>query len=713
MSHRLLVVPTARGVGLTSVCLGLVRALDRLGVRHAFVKPIGTASGTPDRSSALIRLTTELTAPEPIPRREAEDMLGEGKEALLLERVVEQVERASRDADVVVVEGLVPVADVVYATRLNIAMAEALDAELVLVAAPGEDDPVKVADNVDIAARAYEELGRDGHCCILNKVRSKADDQGPSSMMLAGPAEPRDDIKAFRKALAFEHLHPLGIIPFEPELAALRVKQLADGIGAKALNEGRWIHRRVREVALCAATVKNAAARFRPGTLVITPGDRDDILLAAALAELQGAQLAGVLLTGGWKPDGRVLELCKPALNTGLPLLSVASDSYTTAAKVHDVPRDVPRDDRERAEVVMNFIASHLDSAWLAGLAKEARTPSMTTPAFRYRLVERARAAKRIIVMPEGDEPRTVTAASICAERGIAEVVLLGEPDAIEAVARRQGVSLGEGVRIVDPREVKHEYVAPMVSLRKHKGLTEAAASDQLGDTVVLGTMMLKQDEVHGLVSGAVHTTANTIRPALQLIKTAPDSKLVSSVFFMCLPTQVLVYGDCAVNPNPNAEQLAEIALQCADSAAAFGIEPCVAMISYSTGSSGAGEGVDKVVRATAIAKKLRPELLIDGPLQYDAAAVAEVGKKKAPSSPVAGQATVFVFPDLNTGNTTYKAVQRSANVVSMGPMLQGLAKPVNDLSRGASVEDIVFTIALTAIQPNEYEVAAAGLFTP
>jgi phosphate acetyltransferase len=263
---------------------------------------------------------------------------------------------------------------------------------------------------------------------------------------------------------------------------------------------------------------------------------------------------------------------------------------------------------------------------------------------------------------------------------------------------------LGAGVEIIDPAKVRDKYVARLVELRKSKGMTEVIAQEHLKDTVVLGTMMLEANDVQGLVSGAVHTTANTIRPPLQIIKTAPNASLVSSVFFMLLPEQVLVYGDCAINPDPNAEQLAEIAIQSAESAAAFGIEPRVAMISYSTGSSGKGADVDKVREATRIAKEKRPDLVIDGPLQYDAAIMENVAKSKAPDSPVAGKATVFVFPDLNTGNTTYKAVQRSAELVSIGPMLQGMRKPVNDLSRGALVDDIVYTVALTAIQAKQAE---------
>ena len=285
--------------------------------------------------------------------------------------------------------------------------------------------------------------------------------------------------------------------------------------------------------------------------------------------------------------------------------------------------------------------------------------------------------------------------------------MLLGKREIIENVAASQGLTLPAGLEILDPDDIRSQYVAPMVELRKSKGLTDVQAIAQLEDTVVLGTMMLAVGEVDGLVSGAVHTTASTVRPALQLIKTAPGSSIVSSVFFMLMPDQVLVYGDCAINPVPTAEQLAEIAKQSADSAIAFGIAPKIALISYSTGTSGTGQDVEKVRQATELAHEKYPELVLDGPLQYDAASVVEVGKQKAPNSPVAGQATVFVFPDLNTGNTTYKAVQRSANVVSIGPMLQGLRKPVNDLSRGALVDDIVFTIALTAIQAHGVQPAA------
>lgn len=360
------------------------------------------------------------------------------------------------------------------------------------------------------------------------------------------------------------------------------------------------------------------------------------------------------------------------------------------------VPADVQV---AQAQEAAKAVAAQLNADVLGSeLAKPVAT-HLAPAAFRYQMMARARAANKRIVLPEGNEPRTIAAAAICENKGIARCVLLAKKAEVEAVAQAKGITLPESLEIIDPDSIRERYIAPMVELRKSKGLTPEQAAEQLQDTVVLGTMMLATGDVDGLVSGAVHTTANTIRPALQLIKTAPGASLVSSVFFMLMPDQVLVYGDCAVNPNPTAEQLADIAIQSADSAKAFGIEPKVAMISYSTGSSGSGPDVETVTAATKLAQQKRPDLHIDGPLQYDAASVPSVGKQKAPDSKVAGQATVFVFPDLNTGNTTYKAVQRSAHVLSVGPMLQGLNKPVNDLSRGALIEDIVYTIALTAIQ--------------
>jgi phosphate acetyltransferase len=477
---------------------------------------------------------------------------------------------------------------------------------------------------------------------------------------------------------------------------------VAAELSAKVLAQGEARTRRVRDVAVCAMTVSNVIRALKPGTLVITPGDRNDVLLAAAMTATSGTALAGVLLTGGLEPDPGILDLCKKAFDGGLPLLQVKDGSYGAATRVSAVSTEIPLDDRERVERTMNFVADRIDSEWLRSFAKVTRRPRLSPPAFRHRLIEAARADRKRIVLPEGAEPRTLAAAAQVEARGIARCVLLGDPDQIRDVASRQGVVLPASIEIIDAALAAGRYVAPLVERRKSKGMTPQMAAQELSDTIMVATMMMALNEADGLVSGAIHTTAHTIRPALQIIRTTPGCHLVSSVFFMCLPDQVLVFGDCAVNPNPKAEELADIAIQSAESAIAFGIPPRVAMLSYSTGTSGSGEEVEKVKAATAIAQRLRPDLPIDGPLQYDAAMMPDVARQKAPDSKVAGQATVLIFPDLNTGNVSYKAVQRSAGVVSMGPMLQGLAKPVNDLSRGCLVEDIVFTIALTAIQAQQ-----------
>jgi phosphate acetyltransferase len=706
MPQTLLVAPAGRQVGLSTVCLGLVRALDREGIRVAYVRPV--AARGDDRSGALMKLGANLSPPAPISRSAAEELLSVGDDQTLMEKVVELCARAAEGADVLVVEGLSPELGMVYSTRVNGLMLRALDAELVLVGAPSGESPAELASAMAIAAHGFGVVGQGRKAsCILNRVMpggpASAGDAQPHWLDFAGQKDVLgdDELARYRAALEEEDLRPVGIVPARWEIAAPRVKDLTDALGARVINAGDYDRSRVRRVSLCAMTVSNAVRAFRPGALIITPGDRADILLAASLAYVGGTALAGVVLTGGLEPDARVLELCSAAIAKGLPILAADRDSYRTASAVAGLTPRIPADDAERVDRVMTAVADRLDSEWLKGLARP-RVKRLSPPAFRHRLVEAARAANKRIVLPEGTEPRTIAAAAIVEARGIARCVLLGNADEVRAAAKKQGVILPASLEIIDPVAVGPAYVEPLVERRKAKGMTPAMATAELADPIMIGTVMMALDEVDGLVSGAVHTTAHTIRPALQLIRTAPGCDLVSSVFFMCLPEQVLVFGDCAVNPNPTAEQLADIAVQSADSAKAFGIEPRVAMLSYSTGTSGGGEDVAKVKLATELAQKARPDLAIDGPLQYDAAIVPEVGKSKAPKSPVAGNATVFVFPDLNTGNVTYKAVQRSANAVAIGPMLQGLAKPVNDLSRGCLVEDIVFTIALTAIQAQQ-----------
>ncbi len=708
MPRTLLIAPAGRNVGLGTVCLGLVRALDRQGMRVAFVKPIESREG--DRLVSLMMLGARLHPPEPISREKVEELLAAGDDQTLMEQVVAICNKAAEGADVLVAEGMVPESGMVFSTRVNALMMKALDAELVLVAAPRNQTPAQIADAVAIAARGYGLGAEDAPAaCILNRVCTGGSQEGSHDFSpLSGEcdtckgAQLGEQEGDLRKAIELEKLRPLAIIPCRRDLSAPRVKDVAEAIHAKVLHPGDYARRRVRDVILGAMTVPNAIKSFKPGAFLITPGDRNDLILAAGLAVQGGVPLAGLLLTGGIEPDASVLELCKEAIDSGLPVLSVPDGSYAAATHVANMSLKVPGDDAERVELSMNHVADHVDSEWVKSLARVTRAHRLSPPAFRYRLVESARAANKRIVLPEGTEPRTVVAASIVQERGIARCVLLGNPDQIREVAKKQGVRLPPSIEFIDPEKVAPNYVAALVERRKHKGMTPEMAASELGDPIMVGTMMMALGEADGLVSGAIHTTAHTIRPALQLIKTVPSCDLVSSIFFMCLPDQVLVFGDCAVNPSPTAEQLADIAIQSADSAQAFGISPRVAMLSYSTGASGTGEDVDKVKQATALAQQKRPDLALDGPLQYDAAIMPDVARQKAPKSSVAGKATVFIFPDLNAGNVTYKAVQRSANVVSIGPMLQGLNKPVNDLSRGCLVEDIVFTIVITAIQAEQ-----------
>ena len=682
MPHILLIVPTASGVGLTTSCLGLIHGFEQHGVAVGFCKPIAQrVAPRAERSNELVRLVTTIKPPESVSRERAEFLMSQGQEQLLLEEIVAGCSQIIGENDVIIVEGLASDDASLPSEHMNQALAHAFDAEVILVGSVNSHHLDDAIESVLICAKNYDsDEDRRVIGVIINCLEESA-------------------VADCREKLARCHLALIAAFPRIPALSQPRLLDLVRRIHPQVLVAGEQ-HRRIARVTILAQSLPGALAALTPDSLLITPGDRHDIIVSVVLAALGGTRFAGLLLSAGIMPDPAVVALAAPAKNIGLPILLSHANTYDTASAVQHMDREVAGDDRERAELAMS-LAQYFAPEWVAKLVGSARERRLSPPAFRFQLIDRARKANKRIVLPEGDEPRTIRAAIACHERGIARCVLLANKDALESQLRLLGLTLPKDLEVIEPSAVAERYVEPLVELRKAKGMTVTQAREELSDAIVIGTMMLKLGEVDGLVSGAVHTTAHTIRPALQLIKTAPGSSLVSSIFFMCLPEQVVVYGDCAVNPDPTAEQLADIALQSADSARAFGIEPRVAMISYSTGMSGSGSDVDKVREATRLARQRRPELAIDGPLQYDAAAIASVARNKLPDSAVAGHANVFIFPDLNTGNTTYKAVQRSAQVVSIGPMLQGLAKPVNDLSRGALVEDIVYTIALTAIQAN------------
>lgn len=718
--------PTTPGVGLTSISLGLFRALDRQGLPVGFFKPIRQPTDTgKERSTHFLRSTGISHPIEPLPFQHAQELLKSGKEGRLLQDVVELFEKGCAEQNhtntVFVVEGLQPTAEQPELDNLNRLIIKALNAEVIIVSnLPQIGTEIDLDTFQDRLRNIAFPLGGLSDSIVLGCIVNKYN--APESPFITKSintelSQFRDPTELLKQCKVFqeEDFSLLGAIPWEKKVSSPRTYDMAQHLGAYVLNEGEIKTRRVSSVKIVARSVKHMILpALQPGTLIITPADRDDIILAVCMAALNGVPFAGLALTGDYEPDKNVMNLCDKAFKTGLPLLLLSSDSFESAAHAASIDMQVAIDDIERIEAIMDFTAERLDISHLLHRIELVREPRLSPAAFMYLLTNLARQKKRRIVLPEGTEPRIIRAAAICHERSIAQCVLIGEPNEIRRLADAQGINLPPDLEIVNPdNEVRMNYVDSMVALRKHKGLASQSAFAQLEDATVLGTMMLAVGEVDGLVSGAVHSTANTVRPALQLIKTRSGSKLISSIFFMCLPNQVLIYGDCAINPDPNAEELADIAIQSAASAEAFGIEPRIAMLSYSTGSSGKGCDVEKVREATRIAQELRPDLLIDGPMQYDAACNAEVAISKAPNSKVAGRATVLVFPDLNTGNTTYKAVQRTANVVAVGPMLQGLRRPVNDLSRGALVDDIVYTIALTAIQAGEAQEVMTNLPKP
>ena len=703
----ILLVPTAEGVGLTSACLGLVYALECQGIKAGFLKPFSQdAAAHADSSTALYRHISQSATVEPLNYTALTTRLALGQIDELLEDAVRLHREVSKKHEIIIVEGLVPNQRDGFAAQLNAQLAQALDAKVVIVSTADLNNAKRSADQVQAQLRHFALERMLGVLFMRTKGLNDAQipvTLDPSLRLVNETARFAQALQQSHTHLGGQHLPIIGLVPFSNTLSVPRISDLALHIQATWLNQGEQ-QRRVLNSSLIGGNIGNELQKFVAGELIISAADRVEALLAAQLANQNGTPLAGVVLTEQTAPNTDILNFCH-SHKSNLPILHTSLSAFETLQRIQNFCNEIPQDDTTRAEQVTHFVASHLDPDWVNQLVSNTQKPRLSPSAFRHELVQKSISAKKRIVLPEGDEPRTIEAAAICQSRGIAQCVLLAKPADVAEVAKARGVELPSDLEIIDPDHIRAEYVEKMVELRNGK-LDAIQANEQLQDTVVLGTMMLALNHVDGLVSGAVHTTANTVRPAFQLIKTSPDYSLVSSVFFMLLPDEVYVYGDCAINPDPNAEQLAEIAIQSADSAKAFGIDPRIAMISYSTGTSGAGADVEKVAEATRIAKQRRPDLLIDGPLQYDAASVESVGRSKAPNSDVAGRANVFIFPDLNTGNTTYKAVQRSANVVSVGPMLQGLNKPVNDLSRGALVDDIVFTIALTAIQAEQQATA-------
>jgi len=496
----------------------------------------------------------------------------------------------------------------------------------------------------------------------------------------------------------------VNVIPIIPSLSNPTIKEIATAIDAKVLFGEEHINNQVTSFKVGAMQLRNYLTYLEEKCLIITPGDRADIILGALQAHISAnyPKISGIVLTGGITPDEPIVKLID-GLSQITPIISVKEGTYEVANKIGDVRSHMYAGNKQKIVTSLNTFDKYIEVDKLnEKLISFENNDGITPRMFQYNLLKRAKTVRKHIVLPEGNDDRVISAACRLVEMDIVDLTILGDYAKIENKILRLGLKLDlNKVEVINPikSEYFQDFANTLYELRKNKGLTIAMAEDLIGDVSYFGTMMVYKGLADGMVSGAAHTTQHTIKPALQFIKTKPGVSVVSSIFFMCLEDRVSVFGDCAINPNPNAEQLAEIAISSADSSINFGMDPKIAMLSYSSGSSGKGEDVDIVRRATEIVKELRPDLKVEGPIQYDAAVDATVGKSKLPDSEVAGQANVLIFPDLNTGNNTYKAVQRETGALAIGPMLQGLNKPVNDLSRGCTIDDIFNTVVLTAIQ--------------
>jgi phosphate acetyltransferase len=691
VSKSLYIAGLEPGSGKMIAALGFMEHLAGLLKRVSVFRPVIFDDSAPDR---LIALATDLyrlafSAEEMYGEKigAARSLLAEGRNDELYGRILERYKVLEDRSDFVLCVGT-DYTGVATALEFdfNVEVARNLGSPLVPMINGQGKDPGAIVN----ASRGLLESLETKKCellaLIVNRVR---------------PEGREDLLTAVRESLGATP--PVFLVPEEPILERRTIREIAAALGAELTggDEG-WLDGDVRNVKVAAMELPNFLDHLEDGDLVITPGDRSDIILGtlAAGRSIRYPRVAGLLLTGNLKPAPQVQRLIEGLTASPVPIMCVKTDTFTTAMQVNEVRPTLTAGNRRKIAAVLGMFESSVDVPGILERITVEAACRVTPLMFQYELIKMAKAQRRHIVLPEGTEDRILRAAEIVLLRDVCDITLLGNPEEVRQKASALGLSL-ERAKIVDPRtsELLPAFAENYYELRRHKGISPAMAHDTMLDVSYFGTMMVYLGHADGMVSGSVHTTAHTIRPALEFVKTKPGTSIVSSVFFMCLSDRVLVYGDCAIVPEPTSEQLADIAISSAATAAAFGIEPRVAMLSYSTGESGAGPQVDRVREATRTVRERCPDLRIAGPIQYDAAVDPTVAKVKMPDSDVAGHATVFIFADLNAGNSAYKAVQRAAGAIAIGPVLQGLNKPVNDLSRGALVPDIVNTIAITAIQ--------------
>ena len=698
--------------GKSTIALGVVDLLLRQGRRVGVFRPIARSVTERDYVlDLLLKVEGVHGAHRPDARADATDQQRDYESAIgvtyedvhsdpddSLARIIDRYKAVEASSDVVVIVGS-DYTDVGTPTELgfNARIAANLGAPVLLVlggrTAQGADERLgqadaRTPDELRQLAEVASSLLRTEHADLIGVVVNRADPEAMTSIAAAVGA-------------VFAG-NPVWTIPEDPVLVAPTIRSIMASVDVELLRgDHELLDREALGVVVAAMSMENVLARLLEGSVVVVPGDRTEVLIAVLTANAAGTfpSVAGIVLNGGFELSEPIRRLLA-GLRTPLPIISSPYGSYETTVRITHTRGRLAADSERKRQIALQLFTDHVDTERLLAALDVTRSPIVTPLMFAYELVERARSDRKRIVLPEGGDDRILRAADIALSRGIADITILGEQDAVRARANELGLELA-GASILSPfdPELHERFTDEYAQLRAHKGLTKVQAADVVTDVSYFGTLMVHLGLADGMVSGAAHTTAHTIRPAFEIIKTRPGVSVVSSVFLMALADRVLVYGDCAVIPDPTADQLADIAISSSATATQFGIEPRVAMLSYSTGESGSGADVDKVREATSLVRTRAPELLVEGPIQYDAAADAAVAAAKLPGSSVAGRATVFIFPDLNTGNNTYKAVQRSAGAVAIGPVLQGLRKPINDLSRGALVEDIVNTIAITAIQ--------------
>jgi phosphate acetyltransferase len=690
MAQSMYIVAIGPQSGKSVVALGLMELLSRRLRRVGYFRPIIPSHAVTDNNLQLIknryRLNFDYDEMFALSHDEAQHLSAEGHADQILKTILDKYKQLESKCDFILCEGTdFSGLSLPFEFEFNAEVVNNLGCPILLLLNSHGKSPADILDALHVAQESFLKKG----CTILASVVNRV--------------EP-ELLETVREKLSECGLEcgPVYALPEESFLGKPTVGEIAKALGAKIImGDPEEMNRGVADFKVAAMSLPHFLDHLVEGDLIIAPGDRSEIILGSLAANFSSTypSIAGLLLSGGFVPDPQIALLLQ-GLRMTIPIVSVQTDTFTTAMNASGVPpRLTPENDRKIA-TALGLFETHVNLPELESRISFVKSIRVTPLMFEYNLVEMAQRHRQHIVLPEGAEERVLRASEILVRRGVAQITLLGDPAEIRGAASNLGLDL-TGIEIIDPAAsaLREDFAQTYFRLRQHKGITEKTAFDTVADVNYFGTMMIHKGLADGMVSGSVHTTGDTIRPALQIIRTRPGVSIVSSVFLMCLADRVLVYGDCAVNPDPNAQQLAEIAISSADTAKLYGIEPLVAMCSYATGTSGTGADVDKVREATRIAKELRPDLKIEGPIQYDAAVDAGVAKTKLPESQVAGKATVFIFPDLNTGNNLYKAVQRSANAVAIGPVLQGLNKPVNDLSRGCTVPDIVNTVAITAIQ--------------